>query len=359
MVLDDFFKDLTVVELAGVLAGPAVGMFFAELGARVIKIEPPASGGDMTRHWKLPSESPHSAYSAYYASVNWRKEVLLKDLAQSADNSEVRQLIASADIVISNFRPSSAKAFGMDPDTLLQRHPGLIYAQILAFPDDESRPGFDIVLQAEAGYLYMNGEPNGESVKMPVALIDIIAAHQLKEAILMALLHRYKTGKGAHISVSLLEAALASLANQASNWLMAGHIPQKMGSCHPNIAPYGDIFYTKDDKPLVLAVGTSRQFRNLCICLGMPSLADEPQYRDNTDRVSHRQALRNRLQPLFLQWDRELVMSRLLEYGVPAGSILDMQEVFQSPVARQMILEEYYPDGTLSKRVKTVAFQSH
>src|SRR5690606_4167760 len=120
--------------------------------------------------------------------------------------------------------------------------------EITAYENEPDKPAFDVVLQAETGFMYMNGEPGREPARMPVALIDILAAHQLKEAILIALLHRERTGKGSHVSASLFGSAIASLANQASNWLMAGHIPQRMGSAHPNIAPYGDVFYTNDDK---------------------------------------------------------------------------------------------------------------
>lgn len=356
MILKDFFQDLTVVELAGVLAGPAVGMFFAELGAKVIKVENKTTGGDMTSQWKLPKEDPASPYSAYYAAINWHKEVLMKDLSDPADNQEIQELILHADIVISNFKKSSAKALKMDPNSLHRLNPNLIYAQINAFPDDEDRPGFDIVLQAEAGFLYMNGEPGRESVKMPVALIDILAAHQLKEAILIALLNRQKNGMGCYVSISLLEAAISSLANQATNWLMGGHIPQKIGAIHPNIAPYGEIFYTKDDKPVVLAVGTNKQFHNLCTSLEIEDLAGDARFVQNTDRVRHRDILKPLLQEKFLRWNREDIMASLRQNGVPAGSVLNMQEVFESEAARQMVLEETWPDGTISKRVKTASF---
>lgn len=356
MILTDFFKDLTVVELAGVLAGPAVGMFFAELGARVIKVENKTTGGDMTRQWKLPDEDPDSPFSAYYAAINWHKEVWMKDLSDPQDNHEVLELIRQADIVICNFKKSSAKALHMDADNLHRLNPNLIYAQINAFPDDEERPGFDIVLQAEAGFLFMNGEPGREPVKMPVALIDILAAHQLKEAILIALLNRQKNGMGCFVSVSLLEAAIASLANQATNWLMGNFIPQRMGALHPNIAPYGEIFYTKDDKPVVLAVGTSRQFLNLCTCLGLENLATDSRFMTNTDRVIHRQQLKDMLQTQFLLWERSDIMAALRQNSVPAGSVLNMQEVFQNKVAKDMVLEEIFADGTISKRVKTAAF---
>ncbi|NND33963.1 MAG: CoA transferase, partial [Saprospiraceae bacterium] len=227
---NDFFKGLKVIELASVLAGPAVGMFFAELGAEVIKVENKLTGGDITRKWKLPNEDPSGAYSGYYCCVNWGKKTVLKNLKDPGEQQSVVQLIQSADIVISNFKVSSAKRFGMDFESVRPINPTIIYAQLHAFGPEEERPAYDIVLQAEAGFLHMCGEKGGNPVKMPVALIDLIAAHQLKEAILIALIKRLRTGEGSYVETSLFESAIASLANQATNWLMAGHLPQRMGT---------------------------------------------------------------------------------------------------------------------------------
>ncbi|MDX1912653.1 MAG: CoA transferase, partial [Saprospiraceae bacterium] len=183
---ESFFKGLKVVEFASVLAGPAVGMFFAELGAEVVKIENKTTGGDVTRGWKQATEDPASPISAYWSSVNWGKKYLLLDLGDAADRAQALEYALAADVVISNFKPSSARRMGFDAQTLRAQNPQLIYAQLNAFadPEDES-PAFDAVLQAEAGFLYMTGEANRPPVKMPVALIDILAAHQLKEAILL------------------------------------------------------------------------------------------------------------------------------------------------------------------------------
>jgi len=352
-----FFKDLKVIELASVLAGPAVGLFFAELGANVIKIENQKTGGDVTRIWRLPNEDKDKDYSAYYCCVNWQKEVLMLDLQSLTDRQKVYDLIQEADVVISNFKLKSATKLGMDYAQLKAINPQLIYAQLTSFGESVDRPAFDMVLQAEAGFLYMCGEPNRDPVKMPVALIDLMAAHQLKEAILLAIIHRMRTGEGTYVTTSLLEAAVASLANQATNWLMANHIPQRMGTMHPNIAPYGDIFTTKDDKPIILAVGTERQFQSLCAVLDMASLVENELYATNSQRVQNRVALKEALKPAFLQFDRADILEKLTTKGVPAGSIRNMQEVFEMPQTKEMILEQEFEDGTLTKRVKTVAFQ--
>lgn len=354
-MLKTFFKDLTVIELASVLAGPAVGMFFAELGAKVIKIENKKTGGDVTRKWKLPREDANSEYSAYYHSVNYKKETQLIDLQNDIEKEKVLTLIQKADIVISNYRQKSAKKMGMDYDSLKAINPTLIYAELTGFGAEE-RPAFDVVLQAEAGFLYMTGEPNREPVKMPVALIDLMAAHQLKEGILVALIHRMKTGEGSFITTSLLESAVSSLANQANNWLMANHIPQSMGCMHPNIAPYGDIFYSKDNKPIVLAVGTERQFQNLCEVLNLNHLITDHKFKINALRVKNRTELKEILTPEFRKFDRDPLLQTFHQKGIPAGSIRNMKEVFEIPLASDMILEEALPNGELTKRVKTVAF---
>lgn len=352
----NFFKDLKVIELASVLAGPAVGMFFAELGAQVIKIENKPTGGDVTRRWKLPQEDSTAPTSAYYCSVNWHKEVHLLDLTQVEDQQRVQDWLRDADVVISNFKTSSAQKLGMDYETVKKLNPKIIYAQLTAFGEEEERPAFDVVLQAEAGFLYMTGEPEGNPVKMPIALIDLLAAHQLKEGILVALLHRERSGEGSFVTTSLLESAISSLANQATNWLMVGHIPQRMGTQHPNIAPYGDIFYTQDEKLIVLAVGTERQFQQLCHVLQVQNLATDSRFATNAERVRHRVALRDVLTPVIQQFNRTELLEQLNQYGVPAASIRTLPEVFELPQAQQMILEEQLPDGFLSKRVQTVAF---
>ncbi len=353
MQIHQFFKDLKVIELASVLAGPSVGLFFAELGAEVIKIENKTTGGDVTRAWKVPEEDPATPYSAYYCSVNWHKQVYFLNLQTAEDQSFVHEMIRATDVVISNFRPDSAQKMRMDYDFLKTINPKLIFGQITGFGEADDTPAFDVVLQAEAGFLYMTGEPGREPVRMPVALIDLLAAHQLKEGILLSLLHLYKTGLGSYVTVSLFEAAVASLANQATNWLMAGHIPQRIGTQHPNIAPYGDILYTKDHKPIVLAVGTERQFENLCKVLNINS---NELFFNNVERVKNRSALLELLQPAFLQFSRDELLTLLHRVGVPAGGIRNMQEVFENSLAKNMILYESMPDGRQSKRVKTVVF---
>jgi crotonobetainyl-CoA:carnitine CoA-transferase CaiB-like acyl-CoA transferase len=353
---NSLLKDLFVLELSSVLAGPAVGMFLAELGARVVKVENKRTAGDVTRRWKAPEEAPSSDFSAYWCSVNWGKEVHLLDLQDDNEKRQVLDWVREADVVLSNFKPESARQMGLDYDSLKTGNPRLVYAELTGFPEGDEAPAFDVVLQAEAGFLYMTGEPGREPVKMPVALIDLLAAHQLKEGILLALLQRQQTGKGAFVTTSLFECAVASLANQATNWLMASHIPQRLGAKHPNIAPYGDIFYTRDGKPIVIAAGTEKQFENLCLALELPQLLSDERFGSNARRVVNREALLDDLRLGFQRFTREALLGIFKKKGVPAGSIRDMKEVFELPAAQAMILEDILQDGTPGRRVRTVAF---
>lgn len=354
----ELFADLKVVELAGVLAGPAVGMFFAELGANVLKVENPSNNGDITRSWRLETENENTQ-SAYYSSVNYNKTIIWADLKKADDFEIVMNHIALADIVISNFKPSSARQLGLDAATLRNKFPKLIYAQISGYGIDDETPAFDVVLQAEAGFMFINGEAESVPLKMPIALIDVLAAHQLKEAILVALLQRSKTNLGATAHISLYNAALSSLANQATNYLMGGEIPQRMGSLHPNIAPYGETFYTSDGKAIVLAVGNDKQFVLLCECLNIENVADSDLYKTNALRVQNRVKLDKILAEAFLKFDSATLLKELKNKNVPCGDIRSMDEVLDNETAQKLILSETLKDGQITKRMATAVFDMY
>lgn len=350
------FNKLKVIELASVLAGPAVGSFFAELGASVIKVENKLSGGDMTRSWKLSTEDSEARVSAYFSSVNYHKTYLEKDLSNKKDQEEIHRLIESADIVIANFKKNSAKKLKMDYQTLSALNPSLIYASVEGFSSDPEKVAFDIVLQAETGFMSMNGFPNQDPAKLPVAFIDLFAAHQLKEGILIALLNRKEDGKGCCLSVSLEEAALASLANQASNYLMQGMIPQRLGSLHPNIAPYGEVITSKDDKKYVLAVGTDKQFKALCEIAKVDYLAEDDRFLTNPLRVLNRISLQKILLPLFNKMTAKEFEASCKKRMIPIGEIKNLKQVLESPLAQKMILNERI-EGVETSRLKSIAFK--
>ncbi len=353
--MDKIFEGLKVLELSSVLAGPAVGMFFAELGAQVMKVENSKTNGDVTRTWRLATEEEDKV-SAYYCAINYNKKVIFLDLSSKEGQNEVYELLADCDVIITNFKKGAAEKLGMDYKTLRKIKQDIIYAHLTGFGINSDRPAYDVVLQAEAGFMSMCGEKDGAAVKMPVALLDVLAAHQLKEGILVALLKKMKTGKGSFVTNSLYDSALASLANQATNWLMAGHIPQRMGSQHPNIAPYGDIFKTKDHKEVVIACGTQGHFVQLCAYLGKEELLSDARFYDNTNRVSNRAALNDILEEAFKKFNRNELIDGLTLLQVPIGAIRNMKEVFESEASRSLILEEIQ-GNTRTRRVKTVVFE--
>ena len=332
--------NLRVLELANVLAGPSVGMFLAELGAEVIKIESPKTSGDGTRQWKLPEEDSANTVSAYFASVNWGKRSVAIDLSQNIGLKLVHRLIPETDIVIASYRPGSAQKLAMDYETLARINERLIYVSISSFGPNSHRPGYDAIVQAESGFFYLNGLPDGPSVKLPVALMDVLAGHQAKEAVLLALLERMETGKGKHVEVSLIQSALAALVNQGSNWLVAGHDPQRMGSGHPNIVPYGEPLQCADGKYLVVAAGTDKQFGLLCQVLGDSDLFGDARFQNNRQRVQHRTILMERLQQLATKWESNDLFQRLTEAGVPAGRIWSVSEALGQPAAKEIGIED-------------------
>ncbi len=323
-----------VLELANVLAGPSVGMFFAELGARVIKVENLLSQGDVTRSWKLTQEAPQNDRSAYFTSVNWGKASLQLDLHQAEAREIVYQLAERADLVISSYLPGQAEKLGVRADQLMARNPRLICGEINGYGPEVKRPAYDAIIQAEAGFTYLNGTPE-QTYKMPVALMDVLAAHQLKEAMLVALLERQQTGRGKRVCVSLLQSGISALVNQATNFLVAGSVPQAKGSDHPNIVPYGTQFATADGRTIVLAVGTDTQFQALCSVLG---LTPPPAFATNAQRVLHKEAVKALLQPAIQAWARDELLPVLAEAHVPAGPVHDMAGVFQQEAAQALLL---------------------
>lgn len=351
-------QGVRVLELANVLAGPSVGMFLAELGAEVVKLENLETGGDVTRSWKLASESADTQISAYFSCANWGKKSIAIDITIADGLKLLYQLVEKTDIVLASYKPGDAEKLKTDFQTLSQYNPQLIYAQLTGYGRHNSRTGYDAIIQAESGFTYMNGEKDGKPVKMPVALMDLLAAHQLKEAILLALLHKWKTGKGQHIEVSLIQSAVSSLANQATNWLVGKTIPRRIGSDHPNIAPYGTIFTTADDKDIVIAVGTDRQFAALTEVLEFKELATDKRFSKNIARVAHRELLNGILRAAVAKKNRADLLAAFEKAQVPAGGVLNMQEVFEQSEVQEMLLSNKLDSLSSIDGVRTVAFRS-
>jgi crotonobetainyl-CoA:carnitine CoA-transferase CaiB-like acyl-CoA transferase len=347
------FADLEVFDLSTVLAGPSVASFFAELGAKVTKIEHPIHG-DVTRTWRIPGEKQE--VTSYFSSINFRKEYITKDLTLPSDYAWLLEQLPAVDVLIMNFKSSDYLKFNLTKEKLHAINPRLIIGSISGFGDNSDRVAYDLILQAESGIMAMNGAPDGYPTKMPIAFIDVLAAHQLKEALLLALLKREKTNLGSWVSVSLYDAAVSSLVNQASAFLMNGIIPTRMGSLHPNIAPYGEIFRTKDKKLVTFAVGSDRQFQTLCKVLGCELISSNLDYSTNEDRVKNRIKLMEEMAPYILMYEAKELSDLALEHIIPLGIIKSLDEVFETLEAKALIREE--TQGiTSTKRLTQLAFK--
>lgn len=349
------FENITIIDASTVLAGPSVGSFFAELGATVIKVENPKVP-DVTRSWKLPNEDSDSPISAYFSSVNYRKTYQSIDLKNESGRVTFLELIKNADILISNFKNGDEERMAVTDEQLWNVNPALIIGKITGFGTDSDRVAYDLILQAESGFMSMNGTANSGPVKMPVALIDVLAGHQLKEALLIALLEKNSDHKGRSVSVSLYDAAVVSLMNQASNYLMANHIPQRIGSLHPNIAPYGELFETSDQQLITFAIGSDVHFAKLCSFLDLENITKDQRFISNQNRVRYRVELANLLQEKISQQTSTTLISGLINLHVPVGKVKDLKEVFEDASAQRLIREERI-EGYKTKRLTSLAFQ--
>ena len=327
---------LRVLELAGVLAGPYCSMVLGDLGADVIKVEPPE--GDTTRGygppWIGPAEGSGERVAAYFLAINRNKRSLRLDLHREGANEIVGRLIAKSDVLIENFRPGGMERLGLDPATLSAFNPELVHLSITGFgPDgpDAGKPGYDFVAQAVGGLMSVTGFPDedgGQATKVGVAITDVITGLLGAVSVLAALRSR----RGQRVDVSLLESTLAILINQAQNAFVTGEQPKRMGNAHPNIVPY-ETFETSDGQ-IAVAVGSERQWPKLCAALEMDELASDRRFADNDARVRHRDELRPIIAERFAEADSEHWLRLLDEAGVPSGPVNDVLAAFDQPQAR-------------------------
>ena len=350
--LRPIFKDLHVVEFASALAGPLAGTFFQELGARVTKVE--RHSGDVTRHWRSANESEDTEHSYYYCAANGNKKSVRLNLRN--DRKALAALIESADIIVTNFTKAKARELQLDHQALSQFNDHIILANVIGFLGDPDRPAFDLLLQAECGLLSFTGFKDHWPVRVPLPIVDILCAHQLKEAILCALLKRFATGEGCEIQLSLYDSILSALTHVASNYLMSGSIAKPTGTKHPNIAPYGDIFLTRDRQYLMLAIGTDEQFTRLCACMHCEPWSLDMRFASNRMRVINRAVLCEFLAEEFIKSDLTYWVQCLRDHQIPAGPIRTINQVLSSSEAAHNIISEKMPDGTISKRMRQAVF---
>jgi crotonobetainyl-CoA:carnitine CoA-transferase CaiB-like acyl-CoA transferase len=337
--------NLRVLDFSRVLAGPFATMVLADLGAVVTKVERPGTGDD-TRAWGPPYDEFGEA--TYFQSVNRNKDSLVLDLADPADLAHARELAATADVVVENFRPGVMDRLGLGYDDLRAANPGLVYCSVTGFGRHEGAalPGYDLLIQALGGLMSITGAPDGEPQKVGVALVDVLAGLFSTVGILAALRHRDQTGQGQLVEVDLLSSLLAALVNQGSAYTAGGRIPARMGNQHPSIAPYE--LLRSGDGDLVLAVGNDRQFAALCAVVGAPELAADPRFTVNASRVAHRAELREALERALATRPAAVWAADLLAAGVPAGVVNDVETAFRlaTELGLQPVVELPRPDGS-------------
>ena len=329
-------KGLRVDELARILAGPWIGQTLADLGAEVIKVEAPE--GDDTRRWGPPfidrprADGTTEKVAAYFHAANRGKTSVTCDFNDPADLGRLRALIDDADVVVENFKVGGLRRFGLDYDTLAARNPGLVYASITGFGQDgprASQPGYDFLIQGMSGIMDLTGAPDGEPQKVGVAWIDIFTGLYGVIAVQAALSERERSGRGQHLDLSLLDCGVAVLANQATNYLLGGTVPHRLGNAHPNIVPYQ--LFPASDGHLIVACGNDRQFAALCRVLDLPDLSTDPDFATNPARVAHRDRLVPMLSDATLRRTRADLIAAMEAVGVPAGPVNDVAEALSEP----------------------------
>jgi crotonobetainyl-CoA:carnitine CoA-transferase CaiB-like acyl-CoA transferase len=336
---------LRVLDLSRILAGPWATQLLADLGAEVIKIERPEKGDD-TRGWGPPfvvGEHDADLFSAYYLAANRGKKSVGVDLSSREGRDIVASLAKSCDVVVENFKVGGLKRLGLDYYALSAVNPRLIYCSISGFGQTgpcKEKPGYDLLVQAMGGLMSITGDPDGEPMKVGVAVADIFTGLYAAVAILAALNERRSSDKGQQIDLALLDVQIATLANQGMNFLASGQAPRRHGNAHPNIVPY-QAFATSDGH-IVVAVGNDAQFARFVAVLGLPELSKDPRFQKNADRVRNRAALIEILGGKIRTFQKHILLRKFEAELIPVGPINQMHEVFADPhvEARGLVVEQ-------------------
>ena len=327
---------LTIVDLTRVLSGPYCTMLLADMGARVIKIEQPDRGDD-TRAWGPPFVGSETAY---FLSINRNKESVTLDFKNPDGRRILDQLIASADVVVENFRPGAMTRLGLDYPALAPTHPRLVFCSISGFGQDGPRrhhAGYDAVIQAEGGLMSVTGDPDGPAFRVGLAVTDMVAGLLAAQGIALALFARERTGRGQQVDISMLDGVISLLSYHASIYLTTGGESKRVGNRHATIAPY-DTFATSDGA-LFLAVGNDEQFKRFCPVAGLDHLLTDDRFRTNPLRVANEGTLKQLIAPVLLRRTREEWIRALTAAGVPCGAVRSVPEALSDPqvTARHMI----------------------
>ena len=348
-------SSVRVLELSRILAGPWAGQTLADYGAEVIKVEKPEAGDD-TRRWGPPflkdEQGAETTDSAYFLSANRGKKSITVDIRTPAGQAVIRDLAARCDVLIENYKVGGLKKYQLDYPHIKAINPKIIYCSITGFGQNgpyAHRPGYDFLLQGMGGLMGVTGErddlPGGGPQKVGVALTDILTGMYAVTAIQAALIERDRSGTGQHIDLALLDVQVACLANQASNYLIGGEAPGRLGNAHPNIVPYQ--MSAASDGHFILAVGNDDQFRRFCEVAGCPDLSSDERFSSNQERVRYRQQLNELLTPIIKTRCCADWLSDLEEAGVPCGPVNNIDQVFENPQVqhRQMRIELDHPEN--------------
>jgi len=336
-------RGVRVLDFTAAMAGPFATMLLADLGAEVIKIEPPE--GDHARDWGPPSYG--EKYSAYFASVNRGKKSIVLDLKREEAREVVYKLAKTARTVVENFRPGVAQRLGVDYETLKRHNPRLVYCSISGFGEGPYRdlPAYDLVALAMSGLMDLTGEPDRPPVKFAVPITDIAAGFYCALAVTAAVL----SDSPGYIEVPLIEAAISLLTHQASYYFASGEPPRRMGSAHPTIVPY-QAFKAKDGY-FVLAIGNDHLWRRFCDAIGRPDLAEDPRFRTNKDRVKNREELVKMLEEIFATKEVSHWVTLMWQNGIPAAPVYNLAQVFADPhiIHRKVVIETPSPFGQIKQ----------
>ena len=338
-------KGLRILDLSRILAGPTCTQLLGDLGAEVIKVENPLTGGDDTRGWGPPfvegKDGERTDLSAYFMSANRNKLSVALDLSTEAGQATVHALAQTCDVVIENFKPGGLKKYGLDHEAMLKAHPDLVYCSISGFGQtgpNRDKPGYDLMAQGFGGIMSITGEPEGMPMKVGVGIADVVCGLYATIGILSALRHRDQTGEGQHIDVALVDTQISWLINEGVAHLTTGKARPRRGNAHATIVPY-QTFKTSDGHVLV-AVGNDTQFERFCDYLGRPDLA-EGEFATNAARVEGRERLLPEIEQEMLRHTMGDVIAGLETRKVPVGPVNTLEQVFASDqvAAREMQID--------------------
>jgi CoA:oxalate CoA-transferase len=357
------FQGLLVVDLTRVLAGPYCAMMLADMGARVIKVEPPVKGDDSRHYGPYLTAKSGKVKSGYFISVNRGKQSIALDLKSAADRKVFEALLAKADVLIENYRGGTMEKLGYGYDALKDKYPRLVYAAVSGFGHTgpyAKRPAYDMIAQAMGGVMSLTGHPGGPPTRVGTSTGDITAALFTTIGVVTALYDRERTGRGQKVDVAMLDSQVAVLENAISRYVATGEVPGKLGSRHPSIAPFA-AFATKDGH-IAIAAGNDDLWARVCKVLGREELTLDERFANNVARVAHVEAMAEEMELALSARPSKDWLAALEAAGVPSGPLNDVADVMADPqvLARNMIVESHDPEiGSIRMQGNPVKLSAH